>query len=145
MKKTIPITIAVWVAAASFSAAATIPAGTVLIARTVEPISSHEHVGAPFKAELEQAVVIKGKVLLPAGTQVIGVVETSLRSRSSSSALRVNLKTISINGRSVPVQTTGAYQLDRFKTKRGISVSGREWSFPYRTRLAFHLAQPIQL
>ena len=145
MSRTISVTIAAWISAASFSVAATIPAGTPLIARTVEPISSHERVGASFKAELEQDVVIKGKVLLRAGTPVTGVVETSLRTRSSSSALTVNLKAISINGRSVPVHTTGAYQLDRFKTKRGVSVSGREWSFPYRTRLAFQLAQPVTL
>jgi hypothetical protein len=145
MNRTIPIAIAVWISAASFSGAATIPAGTPLIARTVEPISSHERVGAPFKAELEQDVVIQGKVLLRSGTQVTGVVETPLGSRSSSSALTVNLKAISINGRNVPVHTTGAYTLERFKTKRGVSVSGREWNFPYRTRLVFHLAQPINL
>ena len=125
--------------------AATIPAGTVLMARTVEPVSSHARVGTPFKAELEQDVVIKGKVVLRAGTPVIGVVVTSLGTRPSSSALTVNLKAISINGRNVPVQTTGAYRLDRFKTKRGVSVSGREWNFPYQTRIAFQLAQPINL
>ena len=44
------------------------------------------------------------------------------------------------------MQTTGAYRLDRFKTKRGVSVSGREWNFPYRdARFAFQLAQPINL
>ena len=102
--------------------------------------------GTTFKAELEQDVVIKGKVVLRAGTPIIGVVETSLGTRPSSSALTVNLKTISVNGRNVPVQTTGAYRLDRFKTtKRGVSVSGREWNFPYQTRLAFQLAQQVNL
>ena len=145
MNRTIPVAIAVWISAASFSVAATIPAGTPLTARTVEPISSHARVGAPFRAELEQDVVIKGKVLLRVGTPVTGVVETSLGTRSSSSALTVNLKAISINGRNVPVHTTGGYTLERFKTKRGVSVSGREWNFPYQTRIAFHLAQPINL
>jgi hypothetical protein len=145
MNKMIPVAVAIWISGASFAVAATIPAGTLLVARTAEPISSHERVGTPFKAELEQDVTIKGKVLVHAGTPVIGVVETSLTTRSSSSALSVNLKSISVNGRHVPVHTTGAYRLDRFKTKRGISVSGREWSFPYQTRIAFHLAQPIQL
>ena len=144
MNSTIPVAIAVWISAASFSVAATIPAGTPLVARTVEPISSHERVGTRFKAELEQGVVIKGKVLLRAGTPVTGVVEGSLRPPSSG-ALRLNLNAISINGRSVPVRTTGAYRLDRFKTKRGVSVSGREWNFPYRARIAFQLAQPINL
>jgi hypothetical protein len=115
------------------------------MARTAEPVSSHERAGAPFKAELEQAVVVQGKVLLPAGTPVIGVVVTSLGSRPPSGALTVNLKAISINGRSVPIHTTGAYRLDRHKTKSGISVSGRPWNFPYKTRLAFQLAQPINL
>lgn len=145
MNRTMPVAvaIAVWISAISVSVAATIPAGTPLLARTVEPVSSHARVGTPFKAELEQDVVIKGKVLLPAGTQVTGVVEASLGTRPSSDALRVNLKAVSINGRSVPVHTTGGYRLYRHKTTRGVSVSGREWNFPYRTRLAFQLAQPI--
>jgi hypothetical protein len=145
MNRIIPLGVAVWVSAASFSIAATIPAGTLLTARTTEPVSSHERAGAPFKAELEQDVIVKGKVLLRAGTPVIGVVVTSLGTRPSSSALTVNLKAISINGRSVPVHTTGPYRLDRHKTKSGISVSGRPWNFPYKTRLAFQLAQPINL
>lgn len=145
MNRTIPVAIAVWISAASFSVAATIPAGTPLMAQTVEPISSHARVGTPFKAELEQDVVIKGKVLLRAGAPVTGVVEASLGTRPSSDALRVNLKAISINGRSVPIHTTGGYRLYRQKTKSGISVSGREWNFPYRTRIAFQLAQPINL
>jgi hypothetical protein len=145
MNRTTLIAIALLISAASFSVAATIPAGTLLVARTVEPVSSHERVGTRFKAELEQGVVINGKALLPAGTQVTGVVVTSLGSRPTSSALTVNLQAISINGRSVPVHTTGAYRLERSKTKRGVSVSGREWNFPYRTRIAFQLAQPINL
>ena len=144
MNRTALASIAISISAASLTAAATIPAGTPLNARTAEPISSHERVGAPFKAELEQDVVINGK-LLRAGTPVTGVVETSFRTPPSSGALRVNLKAISVNGRSVPVSTKGAYKLERFKTKRGVSVSGREWSFPYRTRMLFQLAQPISL
>jgi hypothetical protein len=125
--------------------AATVPVGTPLVARTVEPVSDYARLNTLFKAELEQDVVIKGKVLVRAGTPVTGVVESSLGTRPSSSALKVNLKAISIHGRSVSVHTTGAYQLDRFKTKRGVSVSGREWNFPYGTRLAFKLAQPLNL
>jgi hypothetical protein len=108
MNRTILIAIAVWISAISFSVAETIPSGTALIARTVEPVSDHARLNTPFKAELEQDVVIKGKVLLRAGTPVIGVVESSLGTRPSSSALSVNLKSISINGRSVQVHTTGA-------------------------------------
>jgi hypothetical protein len=145
MNRTILVAIAVWISAASFSVAETIPAGTPLIARTVEPVSDHARLGTLFKAELEHDVVINGKVLLRAGTPVIGVVETSLGTRPASSTLTVNLKTISMNGRNVSVHTTGGYGLERFKTKRGVSVSGRDWNFPYRTRIAFKLAQPVNL
>ena len=145
MNRTILVAIAVWISAASFSIAETIPAGTPLIAHTVEPVSDHARLNTSFKAELEQDVVIKGKVLLRAGTPVIGVVESSLGTRPATSGLSVNLKTISVHGRNVAVHTTGAYHLERFKTKRGVSVSGRDWNFPYRTRIAFKLAQPINL
>jgi hypothetical protein len=145
MSRTILVAIAVWISAASFGVAATIPAGTLVVAHTVEPVSDHARLNTHFKAELEQDVVSKGKVLLRAGTPVIGVVEKSLGTRPASSALAVNLKSIWINGRSVSVHTTGAYSLERFKTKRGISVSGRDWNFPYKTRIGFKLAQPINL
>ena len=136
---------ACWIAATSFAVATTIPAGTPLVARTLEPISSHERVGAVVKGELEQDVVVSGTVVLRAGTPVTGVVETSFRRPQSSGALTVNLKAVSANGRSVPVHTTGACKLERFKTKSGVSVSGREYSFPYRTRMVFRLAQPLKL
>src|SRR3954462_11686013 len=130
MNRAIPIAFAFWIPAVSLGTEATIPAGTHLGARTIEPVSSHERVGTHFKAELEQAVVVKGNVLVPVGTRVAGVVEASLRGRPPSDALRVNLTAILINGRSVPIQTTGGYRLDRFRSKRGVSVSGREWNFP---------------
>jgi len=60
-----------------------------------------------------------------------------------SGALTVNLVSALANGRSIPVHKTGAYRLDRFKTKGGVSVSGREWNFLYHTRMAFQLAQPV--
>ena len=62
------------------------------MARTAEPVSSHARIGTPFKAELEQDVVVKGNVVLRAGTPVIGVVETSLGTRPSSSALTRELE-----------------------------------------------------
>lgn len=135
----------IWISAASLGAAATIPAGTVLLARTAEPVSSHARIGTPFKAELEHPVVIKGNVMLPAGTHLVGVVDASLGTRPVSDALRVNLQAIVVNGRRIPLHTAGDFRLDRHKTSRGVSVSGREWNFPYKTRMVFHLAQPVNL
>lgn len=144
MKRTILIAIFAGMAAAPFGLAATIPAGTPLYAKTTAPISSHERAGAPIKAELEKDVVVKGKVLLPAGTMASGVVVSSLR-RPQSAPVTVNLTSVLVGGKSIPIKTTGACRLDRFTTNRGVSVSGREWNFPYHTRVAFQLAEPINL
>ena len=137
---------AIFFSAVSLSFGATIPAGTAIYAFTDDVISTHERIGSTFKAKLAVDVAAKGKVLLPAGTPLVGVVEGSLRPPMSKGAVIVNLKSISANGRNVPVQTTGAYKLPpRWKTKRGVSVSGRETNYPYQTRLAFQLAQPLNL
>ena len=125
---------------------ATVPAGTALVARTTDVISTHERMGVTFKAALEQDVVIGGKTLLPAGTPVVGVVESSLRPPASKGAVIVNLKSVSLNGRNVPVQTTGAYRFPPlFKTKGGVGVSGRENNYPRQVRISFRLAQPLNI
>jgi hypothetical protein len=131
---------------ASISMGATIPAGTKLIAETTEPISTHERVGGSFKAVLEKAVVVNSKVVLPAGTPVHGIVEESMRPPRSSTAVSVNIASVVVHGKSVPVKTTGAYRLPPvFKTMSGVSVSGRETNYPHRTRLGVQLAQPVTI
>jgi hypothetical protein len=136
----------IFFSAMSLAISATIPAGTTLIARTTDPISTHERIGATFNAALEHDVAVKGKVLLRAGTPVIGVVEGSLRPPRSKGAVIVNLKSIGVNGHQVPVHTTGAYRLPpRFKTRNDVAVSGRETNYPHQTRIGFHLAQPVNL
>jgi hypothetical protein len=136
---------ALFFSAISLSFGATIPAGTPLYAFTDTVISTHERMGATFKAKLALDVAVNGKVLLPAGTPLTGVVEGSLRPPMSKGAVIVNLRSISAHGHNVPVQTN-AYRLPpRWKTKRGVSVTGRETNYPYHTRLAFQLTQPLSL
>jgi hypothetical protein len=145
MKRTLRlISLSISLAAINHALSATIPAGTSLNAVSTEPISTHERVGAPFKAQLAQDVVIKGNVVLRVGTPVVGVVEGSLRQPGSKGAVFVNVKSIAVNGHQVPVHTTGAYRLPpRFSTKRGVAVSGRETNYPHQTPMAFQLAQPL--
>ena len=132
--------------AVSVARSAVIPAGTTLLARTIDPVSTHERLGVTFKAALEQDVVVGGKVLLRAGTPVIGVVEGSLRRPQPKNTLIVNLKSVTVNGRNVTVKTTGAYHLPpRFSTSRGVGVSGRETNYPRQTRIGWKLAQPLNI
>jgi|SRR5215470_19518422 len=129
--------------------AATVPAGTPIIVRTAGAISSHATPGRSFSAKLDQDVVINGNVMLRAGTQFSGTIQTSRGSRSTTSSepLSLNLTAVSANGRTVPIKTTGGVQPHAAKTTRqsrgGFSFG--ESIFPAGTRLEFRLAQPLHL
>jgi len=128
--------------------AATIPAGTTLVVRTLDTIHSTDRVGRTFKAELDQDVVVNGKAVLRAGTKVSGKIEASQANPRNSQPLTLNITDLSIDGRSVPVKTAGGFALEH-KAKvgraraRGISVG--PFVAPHGTKLEFRLAQPINI
>jgi hypothetical protein len=135
----------VWVAT---SFAATIPAGATLVVRTVGHISSQDRVGKTFTAQLDQDVAVNGKAVLRAGTKVFGRVETSQGNRSRSNPFTVNLTSISIGGRTIPIKTDGAFRPEaKSKTARqsraGVSVGS--FTVPPGTKMEFRLAQPLNL
>jgi len=141
----IAISSCAWIAA---SFAATIPAGTTLVVRTVDAISSHEKVGRTFNAQLDQDVAVNGKTALRAGTKVLGRIEASRGSTRSSNPLTLNLTGISVNGRTVPIKTVrgfqpGAKPLTARQAARGISVGS--FVVPPGTKMEFRLAQPASL
>ena len=147
-KTSLLFSICIWTAASSCCFAATMPSGTTPIVRTVNSISSHQKVGRTVKLEIDQDVVINGKVVLRAGTAASGVVETSVGDVRRSNALTVNLTSVSVNEKTVPVKTTGAHEpqlAGTHKTGRGASVYVRDYTFPHNTRMAFQLAQPLNL
>ena len=141
----IAISSCAWIAA---SFAATIPAGTTLVVRTVDAISSHEKVGRTFNAQLDQDVAVKGEAVLRAGTKVLGRIEASRGSTRSSNPLTLNLTGISVNGRTVPIKTVSGFQLGAKpltarQAAAGISVGS--YVVQPGTKMEFHLAQPASL
>jgi hypothetical protein len=143
------VLISIWLSLAAVASglAATIPAGTELVVRTVDPISSHSRVGRKFKAQLAQEVRVRGSTLLMAGTPASGKVEGAIGDFRKSDALTVNLTDISVNGRNVPIKTTGAQEMHSTmrKTKRGVEVYNRDFIFHPNTIITFRLAQPVVL
>ncbi len=124
----------------------TIPAGTMLLVRTNQIIDSSDPVGKKFEAQLYQGVVADGKVLLPAGTPVIGRVDAS-RVWAFDPVI-LNVTHLVSGGRFVPISTTQGFQADgsRFKTRRGIGVgSGGFFMLPVGTQMQFRLAKPVDL
>ena len=57
--------------------AVTIPGGTTMLVRTVDQLSSSDKAGKSFAARLDVNLVVKGRVVIPAGSKVYGRVESS--------------------------------------------------------------------
>jgi hypothetical protein len=135
----------VWIAS---SFAATIPAGTTLVVRTLNTIHSTDRVGRTFTAQLDQDVAVNGKVVLRAGSKFHGKIEASQANPRNSQPLTLNLTGVSVNGRTIPVKTVSGFQVQHVSMHggaraRGISVG--PFLAPHGTRLQFRLAQPVNI
>src|SRR5260370_29861521 len=116
-----------WIAAAQSSFSATIPAGTTLIVRTLNTIHSNDRVGRTFTAQLDQGVVVNGKVVLQAGAKFHGKIEASQANPRNSQPLTLNLTDVSVHGQTIPIKTVSGFQLENIAKvgrakARGISV-----------------------
>jgi hypothetical protein len=91
--------------------AATVPSGTSLLVRTLDPVSSSDKAGKSFAARLDTNLVVKGKVVAPAGSKVYGCVESSRSAGRAfgQSKLVLSLRKIVVDGRPVAI-ATGNYE-----------------------------------
>jgi len=145
-KSTIALLVACSLMAIQLSSAATIPAGTTLIVRTNETVSSSASVGKTFAAHLDRDVVVGGTVLLRKGTKVNGRVES--RRSVNSTPLILNVTQLASHGRLVSIKTVQGFraQDNRFTTSRGVTVgSGGFFQLPAGTVMHFKLAQPVDM
>ena len=133
------------IAGTSHSSGATIPAGTVLVVRSLDTVTSTDVIGTPFPARLEHNVSVNGKVVLPAGTHFSGKVVTSRRLHHSHDKLTVDLTAVQSHGRNIPITTTGAIFLYNFSTTRGVPVTRGGYAVAAGKQLKFQLARPVVL
>jgi hypothetical protein len=93
--------------AVSCVSAATIPAGTTLVVRTIDAISSSDQAGKRFAGKLDTNLVVNGNVVAPAGSKVYGRVNNSQSAGRAfgQSQLAISLTEISVNGRLVHIVT----------------------------------------
>ena len=148
MKTTAPCLLAVClglIAGTSQSSGATIPAGTVLVVRSLHTITSVDVVGTPFPVRLMNSLTVNGKVVVPAGTQLSGKVVTSRRLHHSNDKLTVDLTGIQLNGRTIPITTTGAQFLYNFSTTRDVPVTRAGYAVAAGKQVHFQLARPVVL
>jgi len=105
----------------------TVPAGTVVAVRLQNAVSSATaSPGQTFDAVLDEPLVVKGETVADKGTPVTGrVVEAKSSGRLHDSGyLRLTLASITINGKSVPVQTSSFFAKGANHNKRNAAMIG---------------------
>ena len=91
--------------AASSGNAATIPAGTTIPVSAVSSFSSKTPTGRSFEGKLARDVSVNGRAVLKAGSKAFGKITSSRSNPRKNDPLAVELTSISVNGRNVPVKT----------------------------------------
>jgi len=122
--------------------AITVPAGTVMMVKTGEKVSSDDKPGRNFSATLEANLLSGDDVVAKAGTQVYGqVVASKTIGRgivAQHSDLVLSLTQINIEGTLYPIQT-GSFS----EKSTGVLLQRRSVVVPAGSILEFSLTQPV--
>jgi len=107
-------------APAAQAASATIPAGTMLLVRMMDSVSSQNSEGSKFTTKLEYDLVVNGTVAVKAGTVIYGKVQASTQARRAvgKSTLDIRLVQISAGGTPVQIATSGFQQAGEASIKK---------------------------
>jgi hypothetical protein len=99
-------------AAAAGSQTLTLAAGTTLVVRLMDSISSKNPPGTPFTTKLEYDLGAGGAAALKGGTVIYGKVLSSTQARRAvgKSTIDLRLAQIIVNGQPIPIATSGYQQ-----------------------------------
>jgi hypothetical protein len=104
-----------------------VPANTAIYVRLQQSISSATaQSGQNFSAELDEPLVVDGQTLAPIGAAVTGKVVAARESGHMHNAgyLRITLSTITLNGKTVPLQTNSVFVSGGSYKKRNLAFIG---------------------
>lgn len=127
-------------------AAPEIPAGTSMVLRLQQPLSSADcHIGDIFKASLEEPLVIQDHTLAPKGSAVTGTVISARPAGSSGPGyLRLTLATVTLDGKKIQLHSSSVFGKGNvLRASRG--ASGHDAKFSTAQRLNFHLIDAVTL
>ena len=93
---------------AATPASLTIPAGTVLLVRMMDPVSSKNAPGANFTTKLEADLMVNNIVVAKAGTPIYGKVQSATQARRAAgkSTLDLRLAQMVIGSANIPIVTS---------------------------------------
>jgi hypothetical protein len=114
-------------ATAPAAATVNIPAGTALLVRMVDPVTSSDPQGKKFTTTLDADLAVNGVVVAKAGTKVYGKVQSAQQARrmTGQSTLDLRLTEIALGPNLVPIMTAGYTQSGEKsirKTARGAAA-----------------------
>lgn len=105
-----------------------IPAGTTISVRLIDPVDSQkDSVGQTYRASLDEPVMVNGEVVIPAGADVSAKLVDDKESGKlqGRTVLTLDLQSITVNGRTIPIATEEVEQASESRTKRtGVVVGG---------------------
>jgi hypothetical protein len=104
-----------------------VPANTAIYVRLQQSISSTTaQPGQQFSAVLDEPLVVDGQTLAPGGTAVTGRVVSARESGHlhNSGYLRITLTSMTVNGKSVPLQTNSVFVSGGSYKKRNLAFIG---------------------
>jgi hypothetical protein len=104
-----------------------VPANTAIYVRLQQSISSATaQSGQNFSAELDEPLVVDGQTLAPKGAPVTGRVVAVRESGHMHNAgyLRITLSTVTLNGKTVPLQTNSVFVSGGSYKKRNLAFIG---------------------
>lgn len=135
--------------AAQPASGATIPAGTPLTVRLTSAMSSRYSAGREFHGTLARPVKVDGAIVVPAGTHVVGVVQSpQVRIASTTRPFTLRLTEMSLGNRKVPIKTTPFEAKDTSPGRVGrrqVQLTGSAFLLPAGTTIQFQLSQLVNV
>ncbi|HEU0039226.1 MAG TPA: hypothetical protein VFR76_08125 [Verrucomicrobiae bacterium] len=113
-------------APAASAGSVTLPAGTMLLVRMMDSVSSKNAAGAKFTTKLEYDLVVNGARVVPAGTVIYGQVQSSTQARRAvgKSTLDLRLAQMVPSGSPIPISTSGYQQAGEASIKKAARGAG---------------------
>jgi len=104
-----------------------LPQGTVLTVRMIDPVDSQvNHMGETFRASIDEPVVVGSEQVIPRGSDVVVKLVDDKQSGkiTGKTELTLDLVSVTVNGRTVDVNTQAVTRASNSRTGRSEKVIG---------------------
>jgi hypothetical protein len=104
-----------------------VPSGTRIVVRLIDSVNSErDNLGQTYRASLDQPVIVNGETVIPRGADAVAslIDEKQSGKIEGRTVLTLDLKTITFNGRTYDIVTTGVPEASGSRGERSAKVIG---------------------